>query len=214
MTLAKPQRDAALAAGLSLFVMVVLAPFGLLPIEALRLADPGTVVAQLGAELPRIRLAILAMFGMAVLDVVVAWGLSVRFNAGAAGLVQLSSWFRLSYATVLAVMLAPVLDAVRMVEAGAASGADVHHALSRFYDGWELGLILFAIHLLLLGWALIASRQAPMWIAALVVLSGAGYLIDGIGRVLDPGYGLNLALYVFAGELVLAIWLVWTAFRR
>ena len=114
---------------------------------------------------------------------------SVARHVSTAGLVQLSSWFRLSYATVLAVMLAPVLDAVRMVEAGAASGADVHHALSRFYDGWELGLILFAIHLLLLGWALNIR-----WLTGIEHDSGIVYLPGGRKYVLVILSGMRSAL--------------------
>ena len=62
----------ALAAGIALLAMAGVAPFGLLPIEALRLAGPDAVVALMADQLPRVRGAILAWMVVAALDIVVA----------------------------------------------------------------------------------------------------------------------------------------------
>ncbi len=206
----------ALAAGIALLAMAGVAPFGLLPIEALRLAGPDAVVALMADQLPRVRGAILAWMVVAALDIVVAWGLYRSFSAGAEGLARLSGWFRLAYATLLAAMVPHILEALRLVEASTdpSLGPAIIAALNRFHGGFELVLMLFALHLLLLGAAMICNARAPRWIAVLILLAGAGYLTDAVGHVMVPGYSLTLALYVFIGEVILAIWLVWTALRR
>lgn len=206
----------ALAAGLALLAMAGVAPFGLLTIEALRLTDPAGVVTMVADQLPRVRMAILAWMVVAALDIVVAWGLYHSFAAGAEGLARLSSWFRLAYAALLAAMVPHLLEALRMVEAGAdaSQGPAVIATLNRFHGGFELVLMLFALHLLLLGWSMIINARAPRWIAALILLGGVGYLADAVGRVMVPDYSLTLALYVFVGEIILALWLVWTALRQ
>jgi hypothetical protein len=45
-------------------------------------------------------------------------------------------------------------------------------------------------------------------IGILLVIAGLGYLADGLGLVLVPGYSLDIALFNFAGEMVLIFWLL------
>ena len=51
------------------------------------------------------------------------------------------------------------------------------------------------------------SRVVPRWICVLVVVAGAGYLIDSIGGLFD-GYRIEFGSITFVGEVVLMIWLL------
>ncbi|MEO8241112.1 MAG: DUF4386 domain-containing protein [bacterium] len=208
------QRTAALVAGLGLLVMTVLAPLGLLPVEALRRATTEDLAGMVAAGLPGFRWAVLAFIGTAVLDILVAWGLFVAFRAGAEEVMRLAAWLRLVYAGMLAVMVTHLFDAAQiggMQDAAVAPA--IRAALTQFHDGFQMALIFFALHLLALAAALRQGNGVPAWVAAFVALAGIGYLVDGIAYVLLPEMTVKLAIYSFGGELVLAVYLVWQAVR-
>ena len=42
----------------------------------------------------------------------------------------------------------------------------------------------------------------------LLLIAGAGYLIDGTGRIFSDSYDLTLSMFTFIGEVVLIVWLL------
>ena len=86
--------------------------------------------------------------------------------------------------------------------------------IQQFYDIWSLGLGLFGIHLLLIGWLAFTSGFVPRVIGVLVAIAGAGYLIDSLGGLLYATYTFELASLTFIGEVVLMVWLLVFAARR
>ena len=79
--------------------------------------------------------------------------------------------------------------------------------IRQFDDIWSLGLGLFGIHLLLIGWLAFTSGFVPRIIGVLVAIAGAGYLIDSLGGLLYvPSF--ELATLTFIGEVVLMVWLL------
>ena len=60
----------------------------------------------------------------------------------------------------------------------------IHH----FDDIWKLGLGLFGIHLLLIGWLALVSGFIPRFVAVLVLIAGTGYLVDSFGGLLYATY--------------------------
>ena len=45
-------------------------------------------------------------------------------------------------------------------------------------------------------------------LGGLLILAALGYLADGFGRMLIAHYDLSIALYTFAGEVILIFWLL------
>ena len=86
--------------------------------------------------------------------------------------------------------------------------------IQQFDDIWSLGLGLFGIHLLLIGWLAFTSGFVPRFIGVLVAIAGAGYLIDSLGGLLYAPYSFELASLTFIGEVVLMVWLLVFAARR
>jgi len=85
--------------------------------------------------------------------------------------------------------------------------------IQQYDDIWSFGLGLFGIHLLLIGWLAFRSGFVPRFIGVLVLIAGAGYLVDSFGGLLSATYTFELASFTFIGEVVLMIWLLLFAAR-
>ncbi|GGM77605.1 DUF4386 domain-containing protein [Dactylosporangium sucinum] len=175
-------RRSALAAGFGLLAMVVLSGYSF------------ATLSDAGADL---RGATAGFAIVAVLDVVVAWGLYGVLAPADRGLAQLCAGLRVAYA-------AAFLAAQGNLLAGR-SGVDA------FERGWDLALLVFGVHLLVTGWAAIRAPHVPTWLGALLILAGAGYAGDSLGTI--AGYDLGLATFTFVGEVVLLGWLLWAGYR-
>ena len=135
---------------------------------------------------------------IAVLDVVVAYYLYRLFSAADKTLSFWTMIARLVYAAIL--MIASVLLLGGRVD--------------EFHTIWNGGLLLFALHLFLLGVLLFRASFAPKWLSVLIIIAGLGYAIDSIGKLVSASYSLDIAGYTFIGEVVLIFWLLWVGFRK
>ena len=218
-------RQAALVAGLGLLLMTFLAPmanFGVL--QKLIVPGDAAITAQnIAAAQGLFRLAIGAFFLVAVLDVVIGWALYIRFQAVNRSLSLLAALFRVVYATMLGVALTNLVSALQLV-GGAdflkAFGTDQLQAqmmvlLSAFQSGWDLALIIFGLHLFVLGLLVFGSSKARALrvLGILVIAAGLGYIVDGCGKLLLPDYSLTVGAYTFVGEALLMFWLLWKGIR-
>jgi hypothetical protein len=217
-------RQAALAAGLGLLLMTVLAPianFGVLHAVIVP-GDAATTAHNLEAAPGLFRIAIGLFLAVAMLDVVVAWGLYVVFQPVNRGLSLLAALFRAVYAAMFAVALNTLVSAGRLLgdaaflnAVGAAHvQAQVLVLLDAFQSGWDLALIVFGVHLFLVGVLVFQSSVRLRLLAVLVIAAGLGYLIDGVGTLLLPDYRLTVAQFTFIGEPVLMLWLLWFGIGR
>ncbi|HET8914532.1 MAG TPA: DUF4386 domain-containing protein [Propionibacteriaceae bacterium] len=219
----RARRRDALIAGIGLLLMAVLAglaTFGILE-RLITDGDAFRTTRDIRAASGSFRLAILALFGVAVLDVVVAWALWAFFDRVHHTVAVLAALCRALYAAIFAVAISQLVVAARLLGDGRLSGpADLplqSHVLAeiqQFDDIWSLGLALFGIHLLLIGWLAFVSSFVPRFVGLLVALAGAGYLVDSFGRLIHATYTFELASLTFVGEVVLMIWLLLFAARR
>lgn len=184
-------RRPGLVAGLGLLAMAVLAGF----------ANFGVVDKVTGPEdaaTGLFRVAVLALVVVVVLDVLVALALREFFAPVEPAVATLAAWCRLAYAAVFLVAIADL---------HAAAGSDDALAhIDAFRDGWDLGLILFGVHLVLIGY--LAARHLPTVLGVLVAVAGLGYVVDGAGAVLVADYAVDLAAFTFVGEVLLMLWLL------
>ena len=125
--------------------------------------------------------------------------------------------FRLVYAAVFLGAIAMLVDA-RRIATGAGEASDLAIAdrdtavLLRFegFDSvWNTGLLVFGVHLVVVGWLLVTRPGVFATVDGwLVLLAGAGYLADGVVRVVAPEVTASVAQFTFIGEIVLIAWLV------
>lgn len=86
--------------------------------------------------------------------------------------------------------------------------------VDKFNMIWQGSLLIFAVHLLLLGLLLLKAVFAPKWLSVLVIIAAAGYAIDSLGTLLVPDYRLEIAGFTFIGEVALLFWLLWLGASR
>jgi hypothetical protein len=221
-TMQASMRRAALIAGLGLLLMSILAglaTFGVLD-RLVTEGDASRTTSQILAAFTTFRLAILALFLIAVLDLLVAWALWVFFDPVHHVVAIVAACCRGVYAAIFAVAISHLLAAARLLSRQPDGLADHQLQLEllaeieRFYDIWNLGLGLFGFHLLLIGWLAFTSSVVPRVVGVLVAIAGAGYLIDSAGGQLSATYTFELASVTFIGEVVLMVWLLMFAVRR
>ena len=202
----RPLRTSSVVAGIALAVLTVLAVFGnfLVLNRLITPGDPGRTMTDIAGSEALFRWGIASLLAAAVLDVVVAAALMRVFTSVNPDISRLAAWCRLAYAGVFLVavsQLAGVLPNVGNPE-------QAQRSIDAFNDIWNAGLILFGVHLLLIGYLAYRSRFIAKAIGVLLAIAGLGYLVDGFGTVLVPNYSLNVSQVTFIGEAVLIFWLL------
>ena len=198
---------AALIAGISLLAMAIIAAYANFAVIA-NLAipgDPSATAANLVESAGQIRLAVAVFIIIAILDVIVAWGLYIVLRSVNPSLSLLGGWLRLAYAAILAVAINSLLSALL---AGSMDPALAGLFLESFDSLWQTGLIIFGLHLCVIGYLAWQSEFIHWLFGALLIIAGLGYMVDGFGTVLVPDYSLDLALFTFIGEVVFIFWLL------
>ena len=215
------QRKVALAAAFSLLFMALLAPFAQFGVLKTLIvpADAALTTTNIAGSLGLFQAAIAAFVLVAILDVVVAWGLYVLLRPVNKSLARMVGSLRITYAAVFALALLNLLDAARLVDGATGTAlqsgplqAQVAASVASFDTVWHVGLGIFGLHLVGLG-VLLVGFAAPRMLAVLVVVAGAGYLADSIGTMLIADYGLTVSTFTFVGEALLIFWLFWRAAR-
>ena len=210
-------RRASVIAGASLLLMAALAGFGyMVAVEGLVTYDDAAQNATNIVESSGLfRSGIVSLFVVITLDVVVAWGLYRVFAPVNRALSAVGAWMRIVYGGIFAVAVVQLVEVLSLLTSGgaAAEGPDVRYAealagVNRFADIYDAGLILFGIHLLVIGWLAFNARYIPKWLGFLLVVSGVGYVVDGVGALLSAGSWTDISTFTFIGEFLLAVWLV------
>ena len=213
-------RQAALAAGFGLLAMSFAAPF------ADQFAYPKLVVAgnieqtvqNIGAHNGLFLAAIAGYLAAFICDIVVAWALYVLLAPVNRALSLLAAVFRLMYtaiALVSAFKLVTVFDLLDTPYDLTLFGAVQLHAqvkllLDSFRSNWNMALVLFGIHLVLLGWLIYRSGYIPKFLGILLAIDGLAWIINSLGPYLFPSADLRILFIAFFAELIFMIWLlVW-----
>jgi hypothetical protein len=203
-------RTASTTAGISLLLVALLAALGDLVVVGRLVveSDAARTAANLASNETLFRLGIASLLVVAGLDVVVAGALFTVFEPASSRLSMLAAWFRLAYAAVFAVAIAQLAGVLRLLPEAKGLAAQLLSGVHAYEDVWTVGLILFAVHLILLGVLAWRASYVPTILGALLVVAGLGYAVDGFGSVLIAGYAANVAAFTFVGEVLLIVWLL------
>jgi hypothetical protein len=205
-------RSASAIGGIALLLIAVVAGVGNFGALA-PLLDGGDAVTDAGdiagAEL-QFRLGVLCMLAAAVLDIVVAAALLRLFEPVNRMVAVIAAWFRVSYSAVFLVAIAVLATVPGLLD----QPGTAMNAIDAYTMIWRTGLILFGVHLVLIGYLGFRSGFMPRIIAVLVGIAGIGYIWDGVGTVLVADFGPLISTYTFVGEVILIGWLLYRAIRR
>jgi hypothetical protein len=158
-------------AGASLLVLAVLAAaanFGVIQ-HLVTPGDPARTARGILTSAGLFRLAIAALGLVVVLDIVVARALLRFFEPVHHGVATLAAWLRVGYAAIFAAAISrlpavlPLLSTTRHITA-ASTGQRQAEALMKIQDFqhiWQISLILFGLHLVLIGYLACKSGYFP-----------------------------------------------------
>jgi hypothetical protein len=211
-------RNAGLTAGVGLLFLTVLSVFGYF-VAVKGLVTPGDA-AQTARDItgsPRLfRLGIASLYVVIVADIVVGWALYRVFSPVSRGISMLAAVMRVAFGVVFMVAISQLVAVPRLlgdqpspaVFAPAELQARALSAIQAFSDIWHAGLLLFGLHLLLIGYLAFRSGYVPKLLGVLLVIDGASYVVDTFGIVLSSGLWTETATFTWIGEFLLAPWLI------
>ena len=205
-------RTAAMVAGVGLLLMAILSPIAYLnTFQSLVKFDDAALTAQnILSSMGAFRTCILLLFTVAILDIVVAWGLYILLVPANKNLSALAAWLRVIYGGIFIFAISKLYVALQVITP---DGTQTMSYLKAFQSIWDMGLILFGFHLLVLGYLVSKSGYIPKWLGVVLVLAAVGYIVDGFGKTISPDYKLNIAQFTFVGEVLLIFWLLWKAIK-
>jgi hypothetical protein len=218
-------RRAALTAGvgyLAIFVLAVFANFVVLG-GLVESGDAAATAENIVESEGLFRAGVVAFTIVFVVDVLVAWALYVLFRDLSRDLSLVTAWFRLVYTVFLGVALIFFFVALQLLSGDDYLGAfdagqvDAHVllAVDAFNYAWVIGLACFGVHLILLGYLVLASRWTVPALGSVLMAAGAAYIIDTLARAVISDYAdvENLFLAIVAllsviGEMWFTVWLL------
>ena len=186
-------RRAGVTAGVGILLIAALAGFGkFVAVDGLVTSgDAARTATDILASEGLFRLGVAALSVVVALDVAVAWALYHVFSPVSTGISLLAAWFRLVYAGVLLVAVSHLIEVLRLLG-----------------DDFGAGLLLFGLHLLIVGCLAYRSGYVPRVLGVLLAVAGLGYVVDSIGAILFQGSWTDVSSFTFIGEFLLALWLV------
>ncbi len=209
-------RQAALIVGLAyLLNPVSYAEFVIYP----KLIIPGHIeqtVANIGSHHGLFLAAFFCYLIDFIEDIIIAWGLYIMLAPVNRALALLAAWFQLIYTAIAIVGLFNLPTVYRMLttpEYLSTFGpgplqAQINLLLHSFRYDYSLALVIFGIHLLLVGYLIVRSRYIPWWLGILLVINGFGWMINGLQPYLYPDANIGFISISFFGELVFMLWLL------
>ena len=214
-------RQAALIAGFAyLLSPVTTAEFSIMP----KLVIPGNIeqtVQNLSTHSGLFVAAILFYLITFLEDVVIAWALYVLLVPVNRSLSLLTAWFRLIFAAIALVGWLHLVTVYRLLTipdyvtlfGTSPLHAQVQLLLRSFRDDWSVSLIIFGIHLVLLGYLIFRSGYIHWIIGILLVIDGIGWVISSLQPYLYPRAHLGFLFITFFGEVVFMLWLLIMGWR-
>lgn len=157
-----------------------------------------------------------------ICDVLAAWGLYIFLKPVNKDLSLLMAWFRLVYVALLGTSLLNYVKVLLLINSnGFISAFDTAQFQSQvmlliksFDDMWSIGLIVFGLHVGILGHLSLRSGYIPKAFGILLIIAFIGYITTGLGNLLLPDYdnykmilGLIFILPMLS-EAALGLWLL------
>ncbi len=169
------------------------------------------------------RFGIFSWIVVLISDVVAAWGLYIFLSPVNKGVSFISAWLRLIYTAILGTSIMNFNYVQELLfDSGYYAGA-MEHAnlesqvwlfLTSFDSSWSIGLIVFALHILLLGYLGLKSNYVPRLLSILLIIGFVGYILIHLCNLLIPENEnlIQILGWIFIlpmlSEVALGIWLL------
>jgi hypothetical protein len=208
-------RQYALIAGLGYVVLFVLGIFANFFVrEGLVVTgDAAQTAANIIESEGLFRIGMVSFLVIFAVDVIVAWALYVLFKKVDQNLSLVTAWFRIVYTVFLGVAVIFFYQALQLLsgseflnvfDAGQLE-AQALLAADTFNSTWLVGLLVFGVHLILLGW-LVVKSTAPRLLGYVLIVAGLAYVADTLAHTVLANYAAyeNVFLAIVALPSVVA----------
>ncbi|TAI47820.1 DUF4386 domain-containing protein [Flagellimonas allohymeniacidonis] len=184
--------------------------------------DPTATFENIKNNQMLFRIGVLSWIVVLVSDIVAAWGLYLFFKPISEGISLVSAWLRIVYTAILGTSILNFsyilelfnTDYQQIIFGEPHLVSQTWIFLTRFDTSWSIGLIIFALHILALGYLCLKSNYVPKLISIFLVIGGMGYFIIHTSRLLVPEYqsAIEILNWIFIlpmlSEVALGIWLL------
>ncbi len=218
----KINRKASLAAGISILVMAIVAGFSL-GYAHNSLVLPGEIantVNNLKNESALFNAEILGWMVILICDLIASIALFKYFKEVNRKQARLMAAFRIVYSGILAFAIANLIKVSRLINSTNSATPEtlqikVMNFITTFEKSWSLGLIVFGIHLLVLGYLVFKSVNIHKIWGILLLIAGISYclihtatnFIPGSENIVKIAEKILMAPMTIA-EVGFAIWLI------
>jgi len=180
--------------------------------------DPITTTTNIIKNHSQFGYGLIGFVIMVIFDLILVWSLFKITITVSKRLSSLASLFRLLHALLFILGLICLFE-VYMETSGAMYSDTLQHeiftSLVYFDVFWTIGLLFFAVHLIILGYLILKSVNIPDVLGILLFLASIGYFVDSLAKLFFEGYDhlksyfeILVILTGVIGELSFTIWLL------
>ncbi|KFM98997.1 DUF4386 domain-containing protein [Bacillus clarus] len=224
MTTSNNERKFALIAGTSLIIMVFVAFFsyGFVHGNLVIQGDANATFHNIQSSNILFKSEIFGWIIIFITDIVVAWALYLFLKPIHNSLSLLVAWLRLMYTAILGIAIFNLIIVLLLSKSTIAYPQTyIMLYLDAFEYIWSVGLIIFGLHLLTLGYVTFQSKNIPKRISVLLLLAAIGYIVIHVMNTMFSQYDAIISfikvlfqLPMIAGELGFGIWLLLKGGRK
>ena len=228
--ISKTQYQSAIVSGIAIITMTIAATIANdFNIGSLKVDNnaPETL-KNIMASKTTFNVGVFSWFVILISDVFAAWGLYIFFKSVSKNLSLMTAWFRLVYVGMLGVSIFNLIyvhllihqPGLSSVNCSVQLGEKVMFYLNAFDAMFSFSLIVFGIHILLLGYLCLKSKYVPKIFGIILIVAFVGYAITNISNLLFPEYKdvMRIVAMIFLlpmlGEVALGIWLLIIGLRK
>lgn len=186
--------------------------------------SPAVTVANIINGHSQFGYGLLGFLLMLFFDALLVWTLFYVTKSVSWKLSFLASSFRLLHAIFFGMALSKLWKVYQLTdkfENTKVLEGEIMQLVSDFDVIWTWGLLIFALHLIVLGFLGLKSTVIPKIIGLLLLLAAMGYLLDGIAKLsfqnyhaYRPYFEVGVVLTGVIGELSFTIWLLVKGFGK
>lgn len=205
---------AAIIAGLGLLLMTLTVPFAEFYIFPKLIGDTSeTTASNIMNNKMLFTVSIFLHLTTLLCDIIVAWALYIFLKPVHKSISLLVAWFRLIYTAMYLIALVNLVKVLTIINRSEnIESMNLSDNLTFYIDSfkleWSLGLLIFGVYLLLLGYVVYKAVFIPKIFGILLMIAGLGYFIHTVGAFLAPEVNFDFLFFTFFGELIFMVWLL------
>lgn len=178
--------------------------------------DAAATMRNIAASEPLWRWGLAADISVTVCDIAIAALLFMLLRPVGRTASLMAAFFRLAYSAAMAAnavfLLAPLLLLGQPAAELTQTQSLILYSLRLHSAGFDIALVLFGIHLVLIGGLIMQSTFLPRLLGAALAIAGACYVVNSFAGFIAPALAAHLFPWIllpgFLAEGTLALWLL------